>query len=118
MDKDELAVGTAMLRLWLSLAVDFEGNGVPDPLPNLDLKLVAGDSIAGPDPQQLDFTLQSIINTDLQEASAAYTTAQGEEKRRLRERVDAIKTQLRANMQDAAPVRDRGVAYRLRRRDA
>ena len=102
-DKDELAVGTAMLRLWLSLAVDFEGNGVPDPLPNLDLKLVAGDSIAGPDPQQLDFTLQSIINTDLQEASAAYTTALGEEKRRLRERVDAIKTQLRANMQDAAP---------------
>ena len=102
-DKDGLAVGTAMLRLWLSLAVDFEGKGVPDPLPNLDLKLVTGDSIAGPDPQQLDFTLQSIINTDLQEASAAYTTALGEEKQRLREQVDGIKTQLRANMQDAAP---------------
>ena len=102
-DKDGLAVGTAMLRLWLSLAVDFDGDGAPDPLPNLDLKLVIGDSIAGPDPQQLDFTLQSIVKTDLREASAAYTTALGEEKRRLRERVDAIKTQLRANMQDAAP---------------
>lgn len=102
-DKDGLAVSTAMLRLWLSLAVDFDGDGAPDPLPNLDLKLVAGDSIAGPDPQQLDFTLQNIVNTDLQKASAAYTTALGEEKRRLREQVDTIKTQLRANMQDAAP---------------
>ena len=102
-DKDGLAVSTAMLRLWLSLAVDFDGIGAPDPLPNLDLKLVIGDSIAGPDPQQLDFTLQNIVNTDLQKASAAYTTALGEEKRRLREQVDAIKTQLRANMQDAAP---------------
>ena len=102
-DKDGLAVGTAMLRLWLSLAVDFDGDGAPDPLPNLDLKLVTGDSIAGPDPQQLDFTLQNIVNTDLQKASAAYTTALGEQKRRLREQVDAIKTQLRTNMQDAAP---------------
>ena len=102
-DRDGLAVSTAMLRLWLSLAVDFDGKGAPDPLPNLDLKLVTGDSIAGPDPQQLDFTLQSIVNTDLQKASAAYTTALGEEKRRLREQVDAIKKQLRANMKDAAP---------------
>ena len=55
-DKDALAVSTAMLRLWLSLAVDYDGNGTPQPLPNLDLKLVAGDSIAGPNPQQFDFT--------------------------------------------------------------
>ena len=31
-DKDALAVSTAMLRLWLSLAVDYEGEGVPAPL--------------------------------------------------------------------------------------
>ena len=49
-DKDGLAVSTAMLRLWLSLAVDYEGEGTPDPLPNLDLKLVAGDTIASPNP--------------------------------------------------------------------
>ena len=49
-DKDGLAVSTAMLRLWLSLAVDYDGEGTPAPLPNLDLKLVAGDAIAGPDP--------------------------------------------------------------------
>ena len=67
-DKDALAVSTAILRLWLSLAVDFDGDGPPDPPPNLDLKLTVGDSIAGPstqmvtnstaapDSQQMDFT--------------------------------------------------------------
>ena len=34
-DKDAQAVSTAMLRLWLSLAVDFDGDGLPKPLPNL-----------------------------------------------------------------------------------
>ena len=38
-DKDALAVSTAMLRLWLSLAVDYDDDEAPDPLPNLDLKL-------------------------------------------------------------------------------
>ena len=33
-DKDEFAVNIAMLRLWLSLAVDYEGE-VAEPLPNL-----------------------------------------------------------------------------------
>ena len=42
-DRDTLAVGTAMLRLWRSLAVDYDGAGPPDPLSNLDLKLVAGE---------------------------------------------------------------------------
>ena len=57
-DKDAQAVSTAMLRLWLSLAVDYNGDGPPKPLPNLDMKLVAGDAIAGPDPKgiQADFT--------------------------------------------------------------
>ena len=102
-DKDGLAVSTAMLRLWLSLAVDYEGEGPPDPLPNLDLKLVEGDSIAGPNPQQLDFTLQSIINSGLRDDIAAYTTAQGDGKGRRKEQVEAVKEQLRAHMQDAAP---------------
>ena len=102
-DKDGLAINTAMLRLWLSLAVDYEGEGPPNPLPNLDLKLVEGDSIAGPDPQQLDFTLQSIVNSGLREDIAAYTTAQGQRKATLKKKVDATKQQLRKQMRDAAP---------------
>ena len=102
-DKDELAVSTAMLRLWLSLAVDYEGNGPPDPLPNLDLKLVAGDAIVGPDPQQLDLTLASIVNSSLQQDIAAYTTAHGQQKSTLKQRVDDTKAQLHNSLKGAAP---------------
>ena len=102
-DQDALAVSTAMLRLWLSLAVDYDGDGPPAPLPNLDLKLMAGDAIAGPNPQQLDLTRQTIVNSGLQQDIAAYTTAHGPEKASLKKRVDATKEQLRDVQQDAAP---------------
>jgi type I restriction-modification system DNA methylase subunit len=50
-DVDQFAVNIAMLRLWLSLAVEYDGD-VTDlpPLPNLDFKIVCGDSLLGPDP--------------------------------------------------------------------
>ena len=48
-DIDDFAVNIAMLRLWLSLAIDYEG-ATPEPLPNLDFKVVCGDSLLGPDP--------------------------------------------------------------------
>ncbi len=102
-DKDELAVNTAMLRLWLSLAVDYEGDGPPEPLPNLDLKMVVGDTIAGPDPQQYDLTLASIVNSGLREDIAAYTIAQGQRKTTLKQKVDDTKQQLRDRMRGHAP---------------
>ena len=97
-NKDGLAVSTAMLRLWLSLAVDYDGDGPPDPLPNLDLKLVVGDAIAGPNPQQFDLTLASIVNSGLRDDIAAYTTSNGQQKVALKQRVDATKAQLRSNL--------------------
>ena len=48
-DIDDFAVNIAMLRLWLSLAIDYEG-ATPEPLPNLDFKVVCGDSLLGHDP--------------------------------------------------------------------
>ena len=101
-DKDTLAVSTAMLRLWLSLAVDYDGDGPPKPLPNLDLKLVAGDSIAGPDPQQFDFTRDIIAKSGLRDDIASYTIAYGEEKETFKQRVDATKAQLRSSLKGAA----------------
>jgi len=62
-DLDDFAVSIARLSLWLSLAVDFEGDN-PDPLPNLDFKIEDGDSLTAPDPSaqgQLDFFRQSRI---------------------------------------------------------
>lgn len=48
-DNDQFAVNISMLRLWLSLAIEFDGES-PPPLPNLDFKIVSGDSLTGPDP--------------------------------------------------------------------
>ena len=48
-DIDVFAVNIAMLRLWLSLAIEYEGEK-PEPLPNLDFKVLCGDSLLGPDP--------------------------------------------------------------------
>ena len=48
-DIDSFAVNIAMLRMWLSLVIDYEG-ATPEPLPNLDFKVVCGDSLLGPDP--------------------------------------------------------------------
>lgn len=53
-DIDEFAVNIAMLRLWLSLSIDYEG-GRPEPLPNLDFKIVCGDSLTGTDPSPSHF---------------------------------------------------------------
>jgi len=44
-DIDPFATNIAMLRLWLSLAVEMDH---PLPLPNLDFKIEVGDSLAGP----------------------------------------------------------------------
>lgn len=49
-DLDDFAVQIARLRLWLSLAVEYDGE-VPEPLPNLDFKVEQGDSLSAPDPQ-------------------------------------------------------------------
>ena len=102
-DKDPLVVSTAMLRLWLSLAVDYDGDGPQQPLPNLELKMVAGDSIAGPDPQQFDFTRDIIAKSGLRDDIAAYTVAHGPDKATLKQRVDATKAQLRSSLKGAAP---------------
>ena len=49
-DLDQFAVNIAMLRLWLSLAVETDS---PLPLPNLDFKIECGDSLTGPNPREV-----------------------------------------------------------------
>ena len=105
-DQDANAVSIAMLRLWLSLAVDYDGDGTPPTLPNLDLKLVAGDALAGPDPQnaQGDFMAQTINSSRLGELARAYTAVKTPAvKEHLREYITSVKTDIRAQYRDAAP---------------
>ena len=91
-DKDEFAVNIAMLRLWLSLAVDYEGE-VPEPLPNLDYKVAAGDSLTGPAPEQM--TLASHLIDQIQEHQAEFlVTHTDPEKQRLREEIAELKENL------------------------
>ena len=64
-DIDEFAVNIAMLRMWLSLAIDYEGE-TPEPLPNLDFKVVCGDSLLGPDPSA-SVVVQGTLGQDVEQ---------------------------------------------------
>ncbi|MCY4553441.1 MAG: Eco57I restriction-modification methylase domain-containing protein, partial [Candidatus Poribacteria bacterium] len=93
-DKDEFAVNIAMLRLWLSLAVDYEDD-TPEPLPNLDYKVATGDSLTGPAPEQI--SLASHLIDQIQEHQAEFlVTHTNPEKQKLREEI----AELRGHLQE------------------
>jgi hypothetical protein len=93
-DIDPFAVNIARLRLWLSLAVDFQGER-PEPLPNLDFKIEQGDSLAAPRIQQLDLASEEAIHR-FEQAKAAYMTGHHGSKRVARQEVDRLRTELTA----------------------
>ena len=95
-DKDGFAVNIAMLRLWLSLAVDFAGD-TPKPLPNLDYKFAVGDSLTGPTPKLLDEqgSLDEQLILQIQEHKADYLVMHTDpDKQRLRETIAGLKESL------------------------
>ena len=105
-DIDEFAVNIAMLRLWLSLAIDQEGDW-PDPLPNLDFKIVRGDSLLGPDPSPdnyPDLFRHQVINVadKLATLKSDYMNeSERFEKQRLHDEVEALERELTAALSDA-----------------
>ena len=101
-DLDGFAVNIAMLRLWLSLAIDYEGDR-PEPLPNLDFKVVRGDSLLGPDPSALSFNRVHIEKSGLERLKAEYLRSfDGFEKARLRDEIAAARKQVQADLGGAA----------------
>ena len=95
-DKDEFAVNIAMLRLWLSLAVDYEGD-IPEPLPNLDYKVAVGDSLTGPAPKPSNeqASLEEQLIQQIQEYKADYlVTHTDARKQELREVIAGLKESL------------------------
>lgn len=87
-DIDPFAVNVARLRLWLSLAVDFDGDN-PPPLPNLDFKIEAGDSLLAPDPgKSLQMTAREYQVEELLRLKSRFMTAHGGEKRALLKEID------------------------------
>jgi hypothetical protein len=93
-DIDPFAVNIARLRLWLSLAVDFEGK-TPQPLPNLDFKIEVGDSLLAPDPSNgKQGSAREEQIKQLMGLKGAFMTAHGGEKRRLRAEIEAVREQI------------------------
>lgn len=101
-DIDRFAVNIAMLRMWLSLAIEYEG-AEPEPLPNLDFKIVCGDSLLGPDPSQLNLERVQIEKSGLGTLKAAYMSASdAPEKDRLRSKIAAAEQDVRERLADTA----------------
>jgi methylase of polypeptide subunit release factors len=89
-DVDPFAVNIARLRLWLSLAVDFEG-GSPPPLPNLDFKIETGDSLLALDVQSSSqHSFRQVQLTEYLNLKAQFMTAHGTTKASLREQINKL----------------------------
>jgi methylase of polypeptide subunit release factors len=92
-DIDPFAINIARLRLWLSLAVEYEGND-PPPLPNLKFKIETGDSLIAPNPQGSGMVREEFIRR-FREAKAKYLRAHlGSDKRSLEQEIKEIKQQI------------------------
>ncbi len=104
-DLDPFAVNIAMLRLWLSLAIDYDAPADPPPLPNLDFKILCGDSLMAPDPnpaRQGDMFTNAIVNSGLTGLKAEYMRESGHHKQGLRNQIDTAEAGLRAVLGGAA----------------
>ena len=109
-DIDPFAVNIAMLRLWLSLAIEYEGE-VPEPLPNLDFKIVCGDSLLGPDPSPDNYgdLFRHQVNSvagQLANLKSSYMEATGPLKDHLREKIAHVQVRLTDALTDSPAPKD------------
>ena len=100
-DIDRFAVNIAMLRLWLSLVVEYEGSGNPPALPNLDYKIACGDSLTAPDPQGTGITdlirhTATEMATRIAVLKAEFLRATGEEKLHVQQDIKERQAELSA----------------------
>ena len=102
-DIDEFAVNIAMLRMWLSLAIDYEGEE-PEPLPNLDFKVVCGDSLLGPDPST-GVEVQGTLGRDVEkiqrlgQLKASYMRAySGTDKAQFKAQIEQLSGEIRKEL--------------------
>ena len=107
-DKDPFAVNIARLRLWLSLAVEYDGSQPPPALPNLDFKIEQGDCLAAPAPSDvlrdagsLPLLLPTVL--DFAAKKAKFLTAHGAKKEALRAEIAALKQSLKTWLATEGP---------------
>ena len=91
-DIDVFAVNIARLRLWLSLAVDYEGDK-PQPLPNLKYKIDVGDSLITPNPTEIKLT--DVLIEKYRQVKAEYIkTHDGNKKKVLEKEITKLKKEI------------------------
>ena len=116
-DIDPFAINIAMLRLWLSLAIEYDDPGDPPPLPNLDFKIVRGDSLLGPDPSPGNYgdLFRHQINSvagRLANFKARYMEAIGSDKATLRDEIASVQARLTTALADS-PAPSESVDWRV-----
>ncbi|OUL23385.1 type I restriction endonuclease subunit M [Nostoc sp. T09] len=92
-DKDVFAVNIARLRLWLSLAVEYQGEK-PKPLPNLKYKIEVGDSLIAPSPATTGMIRSEFIEQYRQKKAEYMRTHEGGKKQTLEEEINELKIQI------------------------
>ncbi len=107
-DKDPFAVNIARLRLWLSLAVEYDGTQPPPALPNLDFKIEQGDSLSAPAPADVlrdAGSLPLLLPTvrDFAVKKAKFLTAHGAKKEALRTEITVLKHSLKTWLATEGP---------------
>jgi len=100
-DIDSGAVEIAKLRLWLSLVVDEDDIKQIKPLPNLDYKIVCGNSLLGLPHNML---LDDEISTQLEEKKKQYFgTTIPSEKNKIRSEIDDLFSKMMDNIKKYDP---------------
>ncbi len=124
-DIDEFAVNIARLRMWLSLAIEYEGAPPVPPLPNLDMKVMEGDSLLGPDPSsgvvardaasaQMTLGRDPARLAKLDALKAEYLRAEEPDRKQdLRDVITTIQGELREALGDASTVPADSVDWRI-----
>lgn len=107
-DKDAFAVGIARLRLWLSLAVEYDGATPPPALPNLDFKIEQGDSLAAPAPAEVlkdagDLPILLPTVRQFAVAKSRFLTEHGEKKAATRQEIIQLKSSLKTWLSTDGP---------------
>lgn len=94
-DIDPFAINIARLRLWLSLAVEYDSDECPPPLPNLEFKVEVGDSICGP--QIFRGSSRGFVGpliSEYADLKARYMRAHEKEKLSITKRISEVREEL------------------------
>ena len=115
-DTDPFATNIAMLRLWLALAIEYEGER-PKPLPNLDFKIVCGDSLLGPDPDpdslsDLFKNKAHEVAEKLSDFKRDHMGATGSQKENFKKNIESLQNELRRVLA-AMPAPEGSVDWRV-----